>query len=133
MVDTPCGAPARLEPQRKTLTESERERTMNAAKASAPTRTVTIVNNSGEMHVHAAGCADLTKRNSKYAFAASQWNEDVADHRDIVNSIYGPDAGGFYEEAGLTEADWEEFDMDIKVYPCVGKDLPYDLGSRYDD
>jgi hypothetical protein len=100
------------------------------AKTEAPTRTLTFVNMSAEIHVHKAGCADLGK--GKYRYEASRWDEDCADRRDIVNAIYGPDAGSFYDEAGLTEADWEQYDCDIIVMPCVGT-LPHDLGSRFDE
>ena len=79
--------------------------------------TYTIVNidwSSGvSREVHKENCRDTRKVHPRQL-------EDIeaADMRAIVDSVYGPKMGGFYEES---DGCWEEYATDFRVMPCAGK------------
>jgi hypothetical protein len=88
----------------------------------------------GKCHVHAAGCADLTRKAiyKDYRDDLAGWVTEVADHREVVLDVYGPSAGGFFEEGGYDPSDpqtWKEFDIDFQTFPCL-KGLPYDVTGQ---
>jgi hypothetical protein len=59
------------------------------------------------IHVHAAGCADLKRGGCREAIAMGEaCTEEHASMQTVVESFYGPSAGGFYGESGIPEADW---------------------------
>ena len=87
----------------------------------------------GTFHVHAEGCADI-KRGYFVRWPRSMRSEQavsVSSRLEVVNEIYGPGAGSFYEEAGgnanhpggLNEYLDSLVDTEFHFAPCV-KDLP---------
>lgn len=80
----------------------------------------------GEIDIHAEGCADVRRRpqyqTSRFLGYALRVDE-VADLREVVEMTYGPEAGSYYAEAGIDEADyaeaWQEFVGNFVVKPCV--------------
>lgn len=83
---------------------------------------VTITNVGDRMDVHAAGCHDLGKAKYRPLFITSQWTIDAATQKEVVEDVYGPDAGSFYEEYGLDPADptnWLHYRGEFHFYPCV--------------
>lgn len=67
---------------------------------------------SGRMHVHASGCADL-KRRRVYRGIEEPWTIEVSGIKDLVESIYGDQ---IEENPTYT---WEDYLTEIDVFPCV--------------
>jgi hypothetical protein len=79
-------------------------------------RDLTIINTgTGDIHVHAAGCADLNQ--AKYQRVGSRWDMTADSERAVVLDIYQ----GF---EGLAEdgSNWRDFaDYEgMKFFPCTG-------------
>jgi len=71
-------------------------------------------------HVHRAGCADITR--SPVYRREEPWEIDVSSVREVVEAMFGPEAGSFYEEAGLEPDDpdaWRDYRSDFRFFPCV--------------
>lgn len=77
-------------------------------------------------HIHAAGCADVTKSRT-YAGADHKWDREntytVASMRELVTEVLYP-ADEFEYDAD----DWASYAGDIKVFPCV-KGLPQEAAK----
>lgn len=75
-----------------------------------------------DLIVHAAGCSDLHRGVCR---GQEQWTIEATEIREIVEAVYGPGAGSFYEEAGLDPTDrsnWRKYSGEFHFAPCV--DLP---------
>jgi hypothetical protein len=108
-----------------------------------PTCAVAVVttrnySHDGLVHVHDAECGDRRKAIYRDFDSQQDWNNPIEarDVRDVVDYLYGPEAGSFYTESGWdtdeTEAQrnetaWVEYAGEVKVMPCV--DLPRDIGG----
>lgn len=68
------------------------------------------------MHVHKAGCADLTR--SPVYRGHEGWTITATSAQAVVWDIYDP--SNFCYDA---ETEWEEYASDVKFFPCVD-DLP---------
>lgn len=102
------------------------------------TQTVTIVGPNlpasapADLIVHAAGCADLKRGVCKATapWRPDHWTIEADSIHDVVDAIYGPAAGSFYEEAATlvngewVPAPWTEYIGEFHFAPCV--DLPRD-------
>jgi len=85
----------------------------------AVTIPVTCVNDErGTIHVHRTGCADLKRGRIKTCKA--RWELAPICQRDVVEDVYGPQAGDF---EGWSLDAWRDFAGDLEFYPCVD-DLP---------
>jgi hypothetical protein len=75
----------------------------------------------GSMHVHRAGCADLKRGQYRHMAAHEQWTEEHNTVRSVVESVYGPEAGSFYAEAGLEDDPkaWESYVGEFWFAPCT--------------
>lgn len=77
---------------------------------------LTIVNTGFcEIDVHAAGCADLTRRPQYLHPTASRWDMTAASRREVVTDIYQ----GF-EDLEPDGSNWREFTNDVHFFPCLG-------------
>lgn len=76
----------------------------------------------GSFHVHAAGCADLKRGQYRnlYRGDTGTYHEDHDSIRSVVDSIYGPQSGGFYEESETT---WADYVSDFYFAPCCWRAL----------
>lgn len=83
----------------------------------------------GDLHVHRTGCADIKRQYGGVA----RYNEEHADKRSVVDSMYGPEAGSFYEEAGCENEStaWQQYEGEFWFAPCVSY-LPDDVGRDED-
>jgi hypothetical protein len=84
--------------------------------------TYTIVHPNSSKHghwdIHRCGCADL-----KRVPAYDRYEVEATSLKDIVEDVYGPAAGSFYEENGFEEDDpkaWEFFAGEFRALPCAG-------------
>ncbi len=79
----------------------------------------------GSFHVHATGCAHLNRGEyRRLGRDAGIYHEDHDTVRSVVDSVYGPESGGFYEEADLDpETAWTDYVHDFHFAPCT-KGLP---------
>lgn len=80
----------------------------------------------GAFHVHATGCAHL--RRAEYRnLRGGDTGAFIEDHdsvRSVVDSIYGPASGSFYEDADLNpETAWREYETDFWFAPCCWRHL----------
>lgn len=71
----------------------------------------------GDMHVHAAGCADL--RRYPKGIDQGGWTINVEDVRSVVVAVYD----NMIDESGLT---WEDYVSDLYWAPCTST-LPHDV------
>jgi hypothetical protein len=81
----------------------------------------------GAFHVHATGCADLNRGQYRnlHRGDTGTYVEDHDSIRSVVDSVYGPEAGGFYEENDLDpETAWREYEHDFYFAPCCWDALP---------
>lgn len=100
---------------------------------------VTIVRDCGghaslknDWEVHAAGCAHLKRGALKAALRFDDgFDVEAASQHEVVDEIYGPQAGGFYEESPkLVDGEWvpstweDGYVQGFHFAPCVK--LPYD-------
>jgi hypothetical protein len=77
----------------------------------------------GAFHVHAAGCAHLKRAEYRnlHRGDTGTYHEDHDTVRSVVDSVYGPSSGGFYEESELDpETAWEHYVDDFYFAPCTG-------------
>jgi len=78
------------------------------------------------IRVHVAGCRDLSR-----IHGGETYDEDHDSVQSIVESVYGPEAGSFYAENEIPEAEWDtawkdhDYVADFDFAPCVGA-LPFD-------
>lgn len=79
--------------------------------------------------VHKAGCADLRKRRLR---RAQKFNQNHGSERSVVESIYGPEAGSFYEESGLQDDPdaWTHYRHDFHFAPCCERALSREERAR---
>lgn len=76
--------------------------------------------------VHAAGCRDIAR-----VIGGDAYTEEYDSVQDVVEETYGPQAGSFYAENGIPEAEWgtawkdHGYVDDFHFYPCTDG-LPYD-------
>lgn len=88
--------------------------------APVPVTVVRVGDDRGYFHVHAAGCRDLDRAPYRGASQYDRFEESHGTVRSVVDSFYGPSAGGFYEEAGLDpKTAWEEYVHDFHFAPCL--------------
>jgi len=86
----------------------------------------------GEIHIHAAGCADLKRGGYQHVHSSDQCDEEHDSIKSVVESFFGPAAGGFYEESGCYEtpeqyaAAWKDYLGEFYFAPCVH--LPDEIG-----
>ena len=66
-------------------------------------------------HIHAAGCADLTK-GRKYRSGES-FDLDVETFAEVVTDCYPPDE---FDYDGDDEQEISNYGGDFKVFPCAG-------------
>lgn len=81
------------------------------------------------MHIHKVGCREISHNNGYSDPTEANCPIEVADFRECVLAIYGPEAGSFFEESGFDPNDpnaWKQFAFDFRVFPCV-KNLPYNI------
>lgn len=83
------------------------------------------------VHVHSATCTDPSR---KAVYKQSDYrrygNEpvEVKDIREVVDFVFGPEAGSFYEEQGLDDATgWKHQLGEFRFFACIA-DLPADTG-----
>jgi len=75
----------------------------------------------GVHHVHAEGCEDIVR---SPIYKSREYNDDkkrvyeVGSLKELTHEVYAPNE---FDYDGETE--WRDFEMDIKVFPCV-RDLP---------
>lgn len=80
-----------------------------------------------DLLVHAAGCADLHRGHCR---GQEQWTIEATSIHAVVDAVYGPDAGSFYEESATlvdgewVPAPWTDYEGEFHFAPCV--DLPRD-------
>lgn len=65
-------------------------------------------------HVHVDGCADLRKRLYR-DYTEDAWLAEVSSHQEVVEEIYGD----HYAENDETWKAGDQYDQDVKVFPCV--------------
>lgn len=79
-------------------------------------------------HVHAAGCSDVTRRQVYWETRHDPHlirEIEAGSKREIVEDVYGPAAGSFYEESGYSEEEiangtaWRGYSGEFKWFPCV--------------
>lgn len=73
----------------------------------------------GRWEIHKNGCADLKKVNRYDCYEV-----EAESLKDIVMDTFGPEAGSFFEEAGLDPHDptaWKHYVGEFRVLPCVGR------------
>lgn len=68
----------------------------------------------GDMHVHAAGCADLRKYPTERHTGEKGWTITVASVREVVENVYGDQI----RESGST---WQDYVGDFYWAPCTSK------------
>ncbi len=72
----------------------------------------------GDMHVHAAGCAHLRRYPTERHTGKKGWDLDLASLKDVVETIYGD----ILAESDDPE-DWESYLELLYIAPCVNLDL----------
>jgi hypothetical protein len=73
---------------------------------------LTIINTgAGEIHVHAAGCRDITR--ARYQHIGAKWDLTADSERAVVLDIYE----GF-EDLAEDGSNWHDFAGDVRFFPC---------------
>ena len=70
----------------------------------------------GDMHVHAAGCADIRQygRGRRYGGEDRGWTIEADSRRAVIEAIYPPDEFDYDPETEL-----DGFASDVYFAPCV--------------
>ena len=67
----------------------------------------------GELHVHAAGCADLVRGAAREPEYRNGWTIEAQSRREIVEAIYPPGDFGYDPEEEL-----EVYEGSVHFFPC---------------
>lgn len=87
-------------------------------------QTVTVIgpnlprplSDTGTMHVHAAGCADIKRTYGRHRLEAPPWSIDAETVAQIIEDIY-PAEDFCYDPAD--PAEYSAYRGDVHVFPCV--------------
>jgi len=72
----------------------------------------------GDLHVHAAGCAD----NAKYRDPQPPWTIDVESYKELTLEVY-PASDFNYDPK-----DWQDYASDVWLAPCL-RSLPTEVAA----
>jgi hypothetical protein len=83
----------------------------------------------GTFHVHTADCADLKRGQYRMVSRYEKMTEEHNSQRSVVESIYGPAGGSFYEEQwgdDIPADAWTHYEGEFWFAPCT-KELPAEI------